>query len=142
MNPVLKNIIAFVVAVIAGFVVNIGLITISPSVIPPPAGVDMTTAEGLNAGMHLLEPRHFIFPFLAHALGTFVGAFVAAFLAASHKMKLALGIGVLTLLGGIAAALMIPAPTWFIVLDLVVAYIPMAWLGGKLATRQAAWRRS
>lgn len=30
---------------------------------------------------------------------------------------------------------MIPAPTWFIALDLVVAYIPMAWLGLTLANR-------
>jgi hypothetical protein len=30
--------------------------------------------------MHLFEPRHFIFPFLAHSLGTFAGAFVATLL--------------------------------------------------------------
>ena len=30
---------------------------------------------------------------------------------------------------------MIPAPTWFIVLDLLAAYLPMAWLGIQIGTR-------
>ena len=41
-------------------------------------------------------------------------------------------VGAFYLLGGIAASSMIPAPLWFIALDLVVAYIPMAWLALKL----------
>ena len=75
-------------------------------------------------------------PFLAHALGTLAGAWLAALLAASHKMGLALGIGVLFLAGGISAVVMLPAPLWFEVLDLLLAYIPMAWLGGRLAIRK------
>lgn len=30
---------------------------------------------------------------------------------------------------------MIPAPKWFIALDLVAAYLPMAWLGLSIANR-------
>jgi len=30
---------------------------------------------------------------------------------------------------------MIPGPTWFAAVDIVIAYIPMAWLGGKLAVK-------
>ena len=92
----------------------------------------MTTVEGLTAAMPRLEAKHFVFPFLAHALGTLVAALVAVLIAVSHKMKIAFGIGGLFLVGGIAASMMIPAPAWFIALDLVVAYIPMAWIGGKL----------
>jgi hypothetical protein len=128
----LRNILGFIVGLIAGGIVNMGLITISSSIIPPPAGADMSTVEGLRAAMPLLEPKHFIFPFLAHALGTFVAALVAALIAASYKLHIAVALGVLSLFGGIAAAMFIPAPTWFIILDLVVAYIPMALLGAKL----------
>jgi len=39
------------------------------------------------------------------------------------------------LIGGIINTFMIPAPIWFNVLDLFMAYIPMAWFGGKLAMR-------
>ena len=135
MNPILKNILAVIAGIIIGMAVNMALVYIGPMIIPPPEGADMTTSEGLNEVAHLLRPAHFIFPFLAHAGGTMVGAFVAAKIAANNKMKFALGIGVFFLIGGIAASQMIPAPTWFIVLDLVAAYIPMGWLGGKWATQ-------
>ncbi|HTN17867.1 MAG TPA: hypothetical protein VL092_09320 [Chitinophagaceae bacterium] len=73
MHPALKNLIAVITGIIIGSIVNMALISVSSAVIPPPHGVDMKTAEGLKAAMHLLEPRHFVFPFLAHALGTFAG---------------------------------------------------------------------
>ena len=135
MHPIIRNTGAFILAVIIGMVVNGSLIMASPHIIPPPAGVDVTQAESLAANIHLFEPKHFLFPFLAHALGTLAGAIVVALLAASQQMKLALGIGALFLIGGIMAATMIPAPTWFIALDLVVAYLPMGWLGGVLASK-------
>lgn len=135
MNPTLKNFLAFVAGLVVGSLVNKGLIAISGSIIPPPAGVDVSNLEGLKASMHLFRPQHFIFPFLAHALGTLTGAFVAAWFSASHKMRLALGIGIFFLVGGIGMVFMVPSPTWFAVTDLVFAYIPMAYLAGKLAGR-------
>ena len=137
MNPILRNVLAVIAGVAVGSIVNMGLITISGKVIPPPAGVDVTNFEGLKSSMHLFEPKHFIFPFLAHALGTLVGAYVASILAASHAMKLALGIGVFFLIGGTINVFMLTSPTWFAVLDLVCAYIPMAWLGARLAERSS-----
>lgn len=133
MNPILRNVLAVIAGVIVGGIVNMGLINISGSVIPPPEGTDNTTMEGLKAAMLLFEPKHFIFPFLAHALGTFVGAFLAALVAATHKMKFALAIGFFFLIGGVYMVVLLPSPLWFNVLDIAVAYIPMAWLGGKLA---------
>ena len=135
MPPMMRNILAVVAGFAIGSIVNMGLISVSGTAIPPPAGADVTTMEGLQASMHLFEPKHFVFPFLAHALGTLVGAAVAASIAASHRFHLAMTIGVLFLAGGIASVLMLPSPTWFNVLDLGVAYIPMAWMGWKLAAR-------
>jgi hypothetical protein len=135
MNPVFRNVLALIAGVVIGSIVNMGLITISGKVIPPPAGVDVTNFESLKSSMHLFEPRHFLFPFIAHALGSLVGAYVAAIIAASHKMKFALGIGAFFLIGGIINVFMLPSPAWFAVLDLVCAYIPMGWLGSKLAER-------
>jgi hypothetical protein len=111
------------------------LVTLSPSLIPPPAGVDVNSAESLGKAMHLFEPRHFVMPFLAHALGTFVGALAAFVIAATHKAPIAYVIGAVFLCGGLAASFMIPAPAWFIALDLLVAYLPMAWLGVQLGAR-------
>jgi len=133
MNPIIKNVLAVIVGLIIGSAVNMGIIMISSSIISPPEGADVTTMEGLKESIHLFQPKHFVLPFLAHALGTLAGAFFAALIAANHKMKFALAIGAFFLIGGIVNAFMLPSPTWFIALDLIGAYIPMAWLGGKLA---------
>ncbi len=136
MNPILRNIVAVIAGVIFGSAVNMGIIMISGSIIPPPDGADVTTMEGLKAAMHLFQPKHFIMPFLAHALGTFAGAFLAGKIAVNHKMKFALGIGVFFLIGGIASVFMLPSPTWFTVLDLAGAYIPMAFIAGRLVVKK------
>ena len=132
---VLRNILAIVVGLVVGGVVNMALVTASPHIIPPPAGVDVSDMQSLSESMHLFEPKHFVFPFLAHAVGTLVGALVAYLVAASHRPVFAYVIGVCFLAGGIVAARMIPAPAWFVVLDLAAAYVPMAFLGTLLGRR-------
>ena len=49
------------------------------------------------------------------------------------KIKYALFVGAFFLIGGIAMTQVIAAPGWFVALDLIMAYLPMAWLGGRLA---------
>ncbi len=39
------------------------------------------------------------------------------------------------LAGGTANVFMLPAPVWFSVVDLVGAYLPMAWIGAMLASK-------
>lgn len=134
MNNILRNILAGIGGGFIGGLINMAIIMASGKIIPPPPGADLTTAEGLTAAMPLMGPQHFLMPFLAHALGTLTGALIAAMFAATHKMRVAMVVGIFFLAGGIMAARMIPAPTWFIVLDLLVAYIPMAYIGGKLGS--------
>jgi hypothetical protein len=136
MNLIIRNILAVICGIVIGSIVNMGIITISGSIIPPPNGADVTTLEGLKESMHLFEPKHFLFPFLAHAFGTLVGALTAALIAASHKMNVALGIGLFFLAGGIANIFMLPSPTWYTIVDLAGAYFPMAYIGGLLAIRK------
>ncbi len=138
MPPLLRNILAIIAGFVIGSVVNMAIVIIGPMVIPLPAGIDMSDADKFAENLKLLKPVNFIPPLLAHALGTFVGAFVAASLAASHKLNLALVIGVLFLLGGITMVAMVGGPIWFILLDLVGAYLPMAYVGGTLATGRTA----
>jgi len=135
MHPILRNILAVIAGIFIGSFVNMGIIMISGAIIPPPNGADVTTMEGLKATMHLFEPKHFIFPFLAHALGTLVGAFLAARFAANNNSRFAWAIGVFFLIGGITSVYMLPSPLWYTVVDLVGAYLPMGYLGGRLAGR-------
>ncbi|RED23549.1 hypothetical protein BD847_2609 [Flavobacterium cutihirudinis] len=136
MNPILRNTLAVIVGIIIGSIVNMSIILISGSIIPPPKGADNTTMEGLKATMHLFEPEHFLFPFLAHAIGTFSGATATAIIAFNHKKKLALVIGAFFLLGGIVSVCSLPSPMWFTIVDLLFAYIPMAYLALKLTCRK------
>jgi hypothetical protein len=134
MNPIFRNILAVIAGLVLGSAVNMFFISLNGSVIALPEGADISTMEGLKESMHLFQPKHFIFPFLAHALGTLVGAYLAARIAASKKMLFAMVIGIAFLAGGIINVINLPAPTWFSALDLIAAYIPMGWLGGRLGS--------
>lgn len=129
MNPLFRNVLAVVIGAVACIFLNGMLLGLLMKAIPPPQGFDPNDM----ATYRLLGPKHLMSPFIAHAVPSFIGGLLAALIAASRKMTFALVVGGLHLLGGIAAAFMIPAPAWFVVLDLVVAYLPMAWLGAKVA---------
>lgn len=122
MTNIMRNVLAVLAGIAIGAVVNMVLVALGSSLVPPPA-------------MNLLEPRHFVMPFLAHALGTLAGALAAYLIASNRKRQLAYIVGAVFFCGGIGATFMIPAPAWFIALDLVVAYIPMTWLGILIGSR-------
>jgi hypothetical protein len=135
MNRIVRNVLAVILGFVLGGMVNMTLVVLGPKLIPPPPGVNMSDPQSLAASIQLLEPRHFIFPFLAHALGTLAGAFTAYMVAASHRSAFSYALGAINLAGGIAAVFMIPAPVWFIALDLIAAYLPMAWLATQIGAR-------
>ena len=56
MKTILRNCLAVVVGLVLGGIVNTALVMAGPHVIPPPAGVDMSDAKSLAAGVHLLAP--------------------------------------------------------------------------------------
>jgi hypothetical protein len=134
MNPIIKNILAVIAGWIGGSIINMGLIQIGHSLFPI-QGIDPSDMQSYAEIMPTLSFEYFIFPLLAHGLGTLVGATIAGLIATSHKMKFALGIGGLFLTGGIIVNYMLPGPTWFTITDIVIAYIPMAWIGGMLALK-------
>ena len=126
MNTIFKNILIVLGGCLLGMVINMGLIITGNQLIPFADGVNP-----INATMW--DIKYFLFPFLAHAIGTLSGAFIAAKFAASYHMILAICIGIIFLLGGISMVFIMPAPVWFIGVDLSLAYIPMGWLGWKLS---------
>lgn len=133
---ILRNILAVIIGLLIGNIVNGSIIMISPSIIPPPPGADFMTEEGLKAAMSMMEPKHFLMPWLAHALGTFSGALVAVLIAVSHKKTFAYVIAGLFMIGGIYMILILPSPLWFTLVDLGLAYLPMAFLAVKLGARK------
>ncbi len=132
---IVRNIIAVITGWLIGSFVNLSLIDMGANFYP--MGVIPGDLEGLAAVMPTLSGEFFIFPFLAHALGTLVGATFAGMIAATHKMNFVWTIGILFFVGGVMISFMLPAPTWFIVVDLVFAYIPMAWIAGKFVNKMS-----
>jgi hypothetical protein len=132
MHPILRNVLAILAGIAIGSIVNSIFINISGYIIPPPEGTDVTTYDGLKAAMPFFEPKHFIFPYLAHAFGTLAGSVVAVLIAPEKKMYFSLAIGFFFFLGGFAGVIMLPSPLWFTILDLVGAYFPMSFLAGKI----------
>lgn len=131
-----RNALAVLTGFVFGSAVNMGLVTIGHALVASPEGVDMSDIDKVRETMKLLSPAHFLFPFLAHALGTVVGAASAARVAASHPVRCAVFIGLLFLAGGVSMVVMIGGPLWFIFADLLFAYVPMSILGGKVAHRK------
>ena len=134
MHPILRNVLAVLAGCILGGVVNMAIVNLGHTLMPI-EGVDTNDMESLAAAMPGLSFEYFIFPFLAHAIGTLVGAMLAALLGINIKTRLGLIVGVFFLLGGIMASQMLPAPTWFVISDLLLAYIPMGWLGALIADK-------
>jgi len=131
---ILKNILAVCVGWIGGSILNMGLVQLG-HVAFPIEDIDINDMQALAQALPNLEYHYFIFPFLAHALGTFLGAFLAAKISSSHHMRFAMSIGIIFLIGGVVVNIMLPGALWFTILDLMLAYLPMAWLGGQLSKK-------
>ena len=67
--------------------------------------------------------------------GPLVSTIITMLLAVSHRAKIAIGLVVVPA-GRDHRQRLDPAPLWFKVVDLVVAYIPMTYLGWRLAGKK------
>ena len=133
MNSKLQNILGLLLGVIIGSMVNMSIVSISGSVIALPAGVNPEDVKSIRENIHLFQSKHYVMPFLAHAIGTLSGAFIAAKIATTKKRVFAYTIGVFFLVGGISASMMIVTPPIPTAIDILFAYLPMAWISYKLS---------
>ena len=135
MLNLVQFIVLLAIALTLGGVANGALIALSPYLIPLPDGLDLTSPEGLTAAAMLMEPKHFLIPWMAHALGSLVGAVLIAWWQPKWSFWGALLVGGMFFIGGFLMVQMVPAPNWFVVLDLGFAYFPMAFLGRWMVRR-------
>ena len=126
MKQTLKNIAIVILGIIVGMIVNIGLIILGGVIFPPSENFEAMNAMNWDF-------KYFIFPFLAHSIGTLSGALIVSKLSNKSSIILPLIVGLYFLMGGIYMITILPAPMWFVLLDVILGYIPMALLGWKLA---------
>ncbi|MGB0870652.1 MAG: hypothetical protein ACPG6V_07985 [Flavobacteriales bacterium] len=133
-NKIVRNIAAVLLGIIIGSIVNMSIIKLGALFVAVPEGVNPEDIESIKLHFHLYEPKHFIVPLLAHGFGTLCGAFVATKVALSQKKIFAILIGILFSFGGMMMVYYLPnQPLWVIICDLGLAYLPMGWLGYKIA---------
>ena len=133
MKSKIQNILGLLLGIIIGSIINMSIVTISGNLIPLPLGVNPEDVNSLRENIHLFESKHYIMPFLAHALGTLSGAFIASKIAVTKKKVYAYIVGLFFLVGGISAAFMIGTPILPTTIDLLFAYLPMAWIAHRFA---------
>ena len=126
MKQTSKNIAIVLLGIIFGMIVNIGLIILGVTIFPPPENFE--TMNAINWDL-----KYFIFPFLAHSIGTLSGAIIVSKLSKKSSIILPLVVGLYFLSGGIYMITILPAPMWFVLLDVILGYIPMALLGWKIS---------
>ena len=125
MKQIFKNIGIVILGIIIGMVVNMGLIIGGGMIVPMSETIDPMNAINWDF-------KYFIFPFLAHSIGTLSGAFIVSKISRKSHIIMPLIVGFYFLSGGLYMVTILPAPTSFICLDLILCYIPMALLGWKI----------
>lgn len=131
----LRNFGAGLVGLVAALLAIAAVTAAGGALIPPLASVDASDWKSINAHIREYSFAQLMVPFCAHAAGPLVGAYFGALIAASHKLVVAFSIGALFLIAGSYMVYLISSsPLWFSALDLCVAYLPMSWLGWRLAT--------
>jgi hypothetical protein len=132
----MKSILLSVAGLLLGAITNGVIVQIGSQIVKAPKGLDLSTEQGLAKAMPLMGAEHFVFPFLAHAIGTLVGAYFVSRMKVNRALLNAMAIGFAFLAGGVMMVLTLPGtPWWFVTTDLVLAYLPMAYLGYKLGQR-------
>ena len=132
----LRNIAAVIAGLVVGMIVNLALIQLNTVFFPLPDGVDMTNTAQLKDAVQGMPAAAWILVIAAHLGQAFVGGWVAARLGASRWMMLAMIVGVLSLAGGIANAVMLSVPAW--VWIETPFYLVAAWLAGRMELARRA----
>ena len=125
-----------ILGIIVGSGINMGLVYTGGFIFPDLSEINIPDPETGLVDATNAPLKYFLFPFLAHAIGTLAGAAISSKLAKiSNGFASSMIVGAFFLAGGFAVQLMIIAPDWFNYLDLIVCYIPMAWLGWKIGRK-------
>lgn len=132
----LRNIGAVILGLVVGMVVNLVIVQINLLLFPLPEGVDPADYEALKAAMPSQPAVAWIGVIAAHLGQALVGGWVAARVGASRPVLLAMIVGVLTLAGGIANAVMLSPPAWTLIE--MPLYLVVAWLAGKQVEKSRA----
>lgn len=124
---ILTDVAVGLAALVAGGLVNMGIIHAGGALWPVDPQFDTSTMKGLEVAVTHFTTIQLLYPVLAHAAGTLISALIAVRWSRWPQFSAYLFAG-LFFLGGLQMVVVLPAPLWMELLDLGIAYFPMAWL--------------
>lgn len=123
------RVLVYILCILTGSIINGAIISIGYKCIPPPQGFNMNDPLAFKNAVSQMQALNFVFPFLAHALGTWFASWIWSSLKQQATWMSSLGIAGVFFCGGLYMAIILDAPIAFECFDLVYAYFPMAILG-------------
>ncbi|MBD3669754.1 MAG: hypothetical protein HUJ29_03190 [Gammaproteobacteria bacterium] len=130
----IRKVLAAVAGIVTAFII-VGLIeSLGHIIYAPPAELDYTNSEELNAYIDSLPVGALLFPLLAWVVASFVGGLVACYISKEKPFLYASLVGGIILLATIANLLMIQHPAWFAVVS-VLALILTMYITGSVGYR-------
>jgi hypothetical protein len=126
-------------AVIAGFAVGAGVIAgvqyLSMLIFPPPPGLDPSKPEDVVKMMGQIPLAALWMVEASYIAGSLAAGFVTAKIAATRQTYLAIVLGVVYTGLNLVNLVQIPHPLWMALLT-TVTFLPLTWLGARLAARR------
>jgi hypothetical protein len=124
-SPILRNVLSAIAGLFAGVLVIMLVETIGMAIWPPPP--DLEPAEL----MQQIPLGALLMVELGAVLGSLTAGAVATKLGVAKPPQLAVIVGVVLMLAGISTLVMLPHPTWFVVVS-TLTFVPLALLGARL----------
>ena len=115
----MRVILATILGLVLGNLVNFAIINLGPEV-KTPAG--MSAFEAMIDAAKSYSTMDFLIPLAAHVLGLLVGLVIARFICRTSRLPIYI-IGGLNFVAIGFNLFFIPAPGWFVALDLIVPFI-------------------
>ena len=130
----LRSVLSIVIGVFAGGATIMLMEMLGHAIYPPPEGVNFEDPVAVAAMVAAAPVGALLMVILAFAVGAFAGGLVAGFIKPKLQTYQPLVVGAIFTVFGLMNLLMIPHPWWFWLASLA-CFIPMAFLGGRMASK-------
>jgi hypothetical protein len=128
-----RRILSVVSGSVAALLIIAGIEQLTPFFFDLPSHIAWNDKTALTAMVASMPLNAFLMILGGYILAAFTGGLIAGLIATENKTAAAIRVGFVLILGAIMHFVSIPHPRWFIIGSIAV-YIPMAYLGGILAS--------
>ncbi|MFO0781191.1 MAG: hypothetical protein U0519_04930 [Candidatus Gracilibacteria bacterium] len=130
-----KKFLAIIAGLCGAFAIMMAFEGTNSLFFPFPAGMDLNDIHAVQTFAKTLPWTAYIMVLLGWAMSSIFAGWISTKIAHEKTMKLAITLGIILTLLGIANSLMLEHPIWFNVIGLPL-FIPCSILGHKLATQK------